>query len=286
MLAAEWQDDGQSLHPVAYSVGGYYGPILPGGRDREEQLPRILAKLGDRATAVETAYAELPAIPHGDEYDWSARQAEELRVRECFTLTDEDADAARAFGCLLELTGTDGRGEHRYVTDREWLADRLVQQIAAHTAAETQRKEREREARTPSASSDDAEKQARREQRERDYEARVSARARNLGLGTALARWQPRLDTDAVKLLGSLALLHYGKAGSVGTAALPRAADDDEQARQADRPLPARRAGREGAAPRGDRQADAGEDARGRARGRPAPPPCTAAGRHRRLARR
>jgi hypothetical protein len=45
VLEAEWQDDdGQPLHPVAYSVGGWYGPLLPGGRNREEQLPRILRK--------------------------------------------------------------------------------------------------------------------------------------------------------------------------------------------------------------------------------------------------
>jgi hypothetical protein len=64
------------------------------------------------------------------------------------------------------------------------------------------------------ASGDDPEKQARREQRQRDYEARVSACARNLELGAALAQWQPKLDTEAVKLLGSLVLLHYGKAAA------------------------------------------------------------------------
>src|SRR5439155_20289028 len=48
----------------------------------------------------------------------------------------------------------------------------------------------------------------------RDYAQRVSARARNLDLGSALARWQPKLDADAVKLLGSLVLLHYGKAAA------------------------------------------------------------------------
>jgi hypothetical protein len=42
----------------------------------------------------------------------------------------------------------------------------------------------------------------------------VSARARNLDLGAALARWQPKLDTVAVKLLGSLVLLHYRKAAA------------------------------------------------------------------------
>jgi ParB/RepB/Spo0J family partition protein len=215
VLEAEWQDDdGQPLHPVAYSVGGYYGPLLAGGRKREEQLPRILRKLGSHGEAVAAAYAELPEIPHDSEYDWSARQAEERRERECFALSEQDADAARAFGCLLDLPGPDGRGDHLYVTDREWLADRIVQKIAEHAAAEAERKQREREARTPSASQDDAEKEARRQQRQRDYEARVAARARNLDLAAALARWQPKLDTDAVKLLGSLVMLHYGKAAA------------------------------------------------------------------------
>ncbi len=40
--------------------------------------------------------------PRGDEYDWQARQAVERRERECFAVTDDDDDAARAFGCLLE----------------------------------------------------------------------------------------------------------------------------------------------------------------------------------------
>jgi hypothetical protein len=63
-------------------------------------------------------------------------------------------------------------------------------------------------------SDDDPEKQARREQRQRNYDARVAAPARNLELGAALAKWQPKLDTEAVKLLGSLVLLHYGKAAA------------------------------------------------------------------------
>jgi ParB family chromosome partitioning protein len=215
VLEAEWSDDdGQPLIPVAYSVGGHHGPLLPGGRSREEMLPRILRKLGEHGAAVESAYAELPAIEQGDEYDWQARQAEERRERECFALSDEDADAARAYGCLLELPDPDGRGPHRYVTDPHWLAARLVDRIEAHATAETERRQRERETRKPSGAQDDAEKEARREQRERDYEARVAARARNLDLGAALARWQPKVDTDALKLLGSLVLIHYGKAAA------------------------------------------------------------------------
>jgi ParB/RepB/Spo0J family partition protein len=212
VLAADWQDDdGKPLQPVAYSVGGWHGPILPGNRD--DALPTLLAKLGPHADPVEAALAALPEIEHASEYDWAAREAEDRRRRECLALTDEDTDAARAFGCLLELPSPDDRREHRYVTDPEWLADRLVQKIAAHAAAEVERGERQRAQHAPAAA-DDAEKEARRQERERQYEERVSARARNLDLGAALARWQPKLDTDAVKLLGSLVLSHYGKAAA------------------------------------------------------------------------
>src|SRR5205807_2152463 len=149
-LAADWQDDGgKTLHPVAYSVGGWHGPILPGSRDGA--LPTLLAKLGPHGVRVEAALAALPEIAQASDYDWAAREAEDRRRRDCFALTDEDADAARAFGCLLELPSSDSRREHRYVTDPEWLADRLVQKIAAHTAAETERSERQREAHAPAA---------------------------------------------------------------------------------------------------------------------------------------
>ena len=85
VLAAEWQDDdGQPLQPVAYSVGGYHGPILPGSRD--DALPAVLAKLGPHAEAVEAAFAALPEIRHASEHDWEARDAEERRQRACFAL--------------------------------------------------------------------------------------------------------------------------------------------------------------------------------------------------------
>jgi ParB/RepB/Spo0J family partition protein len=215
VLRAEWRDDeGGQLHPVAYSVGEFgTGPILPTSVRDEEAVAAVLAKLGGHGDAVAAALAELPEITHTSDCDWSARQAEGQRWRECFALSDEDADAARAFGCLLELSGRNGRS-HAYVTDPEWLADRLAQNIAAHARGEAKRARRQRDERTSAHSHDDAEKEARRQERQRQYEERVSARARNLDLGAALARWQPKLDTDAVKLLGSLVLLHYGKAAA------------------------------------------------------------------------
>jgi hypothetical protein len=215
VLDAEWQgDDGGQVHAVAYSVGGYHGPILPHGSARAGATAAILAKLGKHAAKVEEALAGLPEIEHASEYDWQAREREDRRQRECFVLTDEDADAARAFGCLLELAAATGRADHRYVTDPEWLADRLAQKVTAHATAEEERGTRSRDASSAATASDDGAREARREQRQRDYQARVSARARNLDLGAALARWEPKLDTDAVKLLGSIALIHYGKAAA------------------------------------------------------------------------
>jgi ParB/RepB/Spo0J family partition protein len=215
VLHADWADeDGSRLQPVAYSVSEFgSGPILPTTVHDEDAVAAVLAKLGGHAEAVAAALAELPEIAHASEHDWSARQAEGRRWRECFALTDADADAARAFGCLLKLSGRNGRG-HAYVTDPEWLADRLVEKIATHATATAERKHRERDERSPVASPDDPEKEARRQERQRQYEERVAARARNLDLGAALAKWQPKLDADAVKLLGSIVLHQHGKAAA------------------------------------------------------------------------
>ncbi len=215
VLRADWADeDGSRRQPVAYSVTEFgSGPILPTTVHDEYAVAAVLAKLGTHAEAVAAALAELPEIAHTSEHDWSARQAEGRRWRECFALTDADADAARAFDCLLELSGRNGRG-HAYVTDPEWLADRLVEKIATHSTAATERERRESDECSPATSADDPEKEARRQDRQRQYEERVSARARNLDLGAALAKWQPKLDADAVKLLGSIVLHQHGKAAA------------------------------------------------------------------------
>jgi ParB/RepB/Spo0J family partition protein len=215
VLRADWtSDDDEPLHPVAYSVSEFgSGPTLPRSVHDEQAAEAVLAKLGDHAGRVAEALEALPPIEHASEYDWAARQAEGTRWRECFSLDDQDADAARAFGCLLELPGRHGRS-HAYVTDPEWLADRLVQKIANHAAAAGERTRRTTDDRDPAAREDEPEKEARRQERRRQYEARVSARARNLDLGAALATWQPKLDAEAVKLLGAIVLHQYGKAAA------------------------------------------------------------------------
>ena len=215
VLAAEWtDDDGKALHPVAYSVGGYHGPILRarrgarghargrpgearrargGGRGGLWRVAGDLARLRLRLGGPRARGAPRPGVLRPQR----RRRRRRAGVR-----------------LLLELAGANGRGDHRYVTDPEWVADRLVQKIAAHVAAEAERTRRGGENRGQAVEGDDAEKQSRREQRERDYAERVGARARNLDLGAALARWEPKLDTDAAKLLGSLVLLHYGKSAA------------------------------------------------------------------------
>ena len=208
-------DDGAPLHAVAYSVGGYHGPILPRERAREDTLggrrSRSSASTRRRSSA---AYRALPEIEHGDEYDWQAREREQQRERACFALDEDDADAARAFGCLLELAAPEGRRASAYVTDPAWLADRLAQKIAAYVAAEEERKTSSdaTHARPPPQTTPSARLAA--SSGERDYEERVAARARNLDLGAALARWEPKLDTDAVKLLGSLVLIEHGRSAA------------------------------------------------------------------------
>ena len=54
VLAAEWtDDDGKPFHPVAYSIGRYHGPILPGHRARAQPRPSRRGSSG----------AALPCVP-------------------------------------------------------------------------------------------------------------------------------------------------------------------------------------------------------------------------------
>jgi ParB/RepB/Spo0J family partition protein len=214
VLHVDWSDDdGNPIHPVAYSASEYgHGPILPTSARDKQAVAIVLGKLGGHSDRVASALAALPEIAHTSEHDWAAREAEDNHWRECFALTSEDIDAARAFGCLLELPGRNER-THAYVTDSEWLADRLVQRIADHATADARRHLQHRTVQASEVPTGD-EKEARRQERQRQYDERAAARARNLDLGAALANWQPKLDANAVKLLGSLVLLEHGRSAA------------------------------------------------------------------------
>lgn len=204
VLRTTWDDEGTAVVAVAWSVGSYRGPPAPPVDDR---VRIVAAKLGEHAGPVLADFAALPEIREAGEQDWQARQRREQRERECFSLDEADADAARAYGCLLELPGHHDRTK-AYVTDPAWLVDRIRQHIATHAIATAERDHTRRDTTAPV---DDAERERRRAERTQADEERAAARARNLDLGAALARWQPKLDADAVKLLARIVLDHHGK---------------------------------------------------------------------------
>ena len=146
------------------------------------------------------------------EHDWQARQTEERRERDCFALGEDDADAARAFGCLLELPGRQRtraplRHRSRLARGSARAEDRRPRRSGGRAQGAARRPQ-------PLGIAGRRRKEERRRERERQHEARVSARSRNLDLGAALARWQPKLDTDAIKLLGQIVLEQHGRAAA------------------------------------------------------------------------
>ena len=91
-----------------------------------------------------------------------------------------------------------------------------MQKIAAHAARRGgAQAARARSAQRRQRRQDDPEKEARRQERQRAVRGarRPPARATSTSARRS-RRWQPKLDTDAVKLLGSLVLLHHGKAAA------------------------------------------------------------------------
>jgi ParB/RepB/Spo0J family partition protein len=127
-------------------------------------------------------------------------------------LEDREIDAARAFGCLLELEGRNRWREkttHRYITDPEWLMDRLDEVLAAEIkVAEKERKAYNKMTRSSSSSSapkdDSAEaKEKRRKERQKEPQERVIKREVNLELGRRSAEVfrRPKLSLEESKLL-------------------------------------------------------------------------------------
>ena len=228
MLAAEWtDDDGQPLHPVAYSVGGYYGPILPRGHARADtlagragearrarggsrgRLPRAARDLARRR--VRLAGARARGAPRSASASPSATRTPTPRARSAAcSNSPARTDAATTATSPIRSGSRIGSCRRSPPTSpRRMNANGEAGARRTRAAAER----------------DDPEKQARREQRERDYEERVSARARNLDLGAALAK----LGAEARHRRGEAARLARAPAlrqgGSLGASALRRAAD-------------------------------------------------------------
>ena len=211
----DWSDDdGNPIHPVAYSASEYgHGPILPDlssrrasgcRRARQARQPLRPRRLRARHPARDRAHVRARLGGKGGRAQPLARV---LRARTPRTSTP------RALSDACSNSRADNERTHAYVTDPEWLADRLVQHIADHATADA-RRHHQRQTDQASEPTTDDEKEARRQERQRQYEERAAARARNLDLGAALAKWEPKLDANAVKLLGSLVLLEHGRSAA------------------------------------------------------------------------
>lgn len=132
--------------------------------------------------------------------------------------TDKDTDAARAFGCLIELT--EGHWTNRYICDEGFYLDRMREAIecaeqAARDRAATAAKAATKagaEAVAPSgdpiADREAAEKARRAAERKAEREHAIAARGTNLDLGAKLAEklHEPKLTKDAARLLTRLVL--------------------------------------------------------------------------------
>jgi ParB/RepB/Spo0J family partition protein len=181
----------------------------------EASPERVIGRLGDFewddpapvAVAVST-YMRYPLeelhLP-GEILAELAQRAEELNLSG-FTFGHEDADAARAYGCLLEFKH-DCHWSSAFITDPGFIADRI--RIALDTAEK--RRDEQAASQTAASSSVEAEQPSiaeRRAQREHAKAERDEARQANFELGRKLlARYDSvELTKPVAQLLAQLVL--------------------------------------------------------------------------------
>lgn len=120
-------------------------------------------------------------------------------------ISQADIDAAKVFGCLVDLGG-----EH-YVTDPVWLADRLLSKVEKAVKA-WERKQAK--AKTEKGGDvDSAAKEAARSERALILAGQISARERNISLRQSFLELQaqpPPVTVEAVQALGELLLVYAG----------------------------------------------------------------------------
>jgi ParB/RepB/Spo0J family partition protein len=157
----------------------------------------------------------LPAEGVEDIHQRYAALATDGRGPVRIALGDEDADAARAYGCLLEFA-EDRYWAQQFVCDPAFIADRV--RLALKRIEERRREQ------DPGVECRDAGRagvivhgegpgaidmqEVRRQEREREQEERSSARGANLAFGRALmeAFERPPLSKDLARLLSALVL--------------------------------------------------------------------------------
>ena len=185
----------------------------------EERPERLIGCLGDyewpepqpiALTVSSYQHYRLEDLPLPEGCDDIAERVAAFGGPVGFRFGQEEADAARGYGCLLEIK-RDRFFAHAYITDPVFVADRVRLQL---DQLEKQTKQRQREAAEHAQHSDggggDAEAEAERRRREREQrsEAKQAAIAANFELGRKLQlRYDaPKITTQLAKLLALLIL--------------------------------------------------------------------------------
>jgi len=204
--------------PVAYRVGAYGGPHIPHQvKQVDQRIEFICTKLGSEyGDKLRTLCAErFDAARLVDPYSGYA-----YSVWHLFNLDQDARDAARAYGCLLELVVDDQYDQtvEGYATDAEWVYEQLAAQIGEWTPPESHRA---KPASSSAGETHAASSAQRKEQAvEDEYEKTAAARKRNLDLGVHLAKWNPKITRDSMQVLATLALEGQGDIGWTAARAL------------------------------------------------------------------
>lgn len=143
-------------------------------------------------------------------------------------LTPADLDAARSYGCLLELDGLDRFNKPivlRYVTDAKWLADRIPDALERAEAARKQKESARTPARVDGGSPAGSrhqptaeEREARKQAREAERERKETARLANLELGQRADRAYEAPEPTLEEAKAIAALAFYTQINSIAGA--------------------------------------------------------------------
>jgi ParB/RepB/Spo0J family partition protein len=185
--------------------------------DLEERPERVIGCLGDHewpepqplALAV-SSYQHYPldSLPLPDGCEDIRERVEALGEAVGFSFGQEEADAARSYGCLLECKH-DRFWSSSFITDPAFVADRVRLQLD-HLERQAKRAQRDAERQRPAATAeaDDVEKERRRQERQQKSEAKEAATAANFELGRKLQlRYDaPKITTPVAKLIALLIL--------------------------------------------------------------------------------
>lgn len=207
---------GKVSEPVAVCLATMVANGDADPADLEEQPGRLIGCLGDyewpdpQPVALHLGYSRYPL----DRLPIPAEGSDDIRERYTalgrdvlFSFGDEDADAARSYGCLLEFKQSSW-GSSRYLTDPGFIADRVRLALDSY---ETRKRETDQAAATTTSDGQsqttgsepvDVEKERRRQERQQQNLAKQHATAANFELGRKL-----QLRYDTVKITAPLARL-------------------------------------------------------------------------------